>query len=133
MPSISVNSAFFAELDYRLMQPQQILTIILGITIISYLFDQLLDYINLKAQPDDIPDDVAAFYDIKKYHQSIGYHREKTNFGFVTSAFSFLISVAMLWFGGYGWLDTWLAGVTEHQIIHALIFFGVIAIVTDMI
>jgi STE24 endopeptidase len=115
------------------MQPQQILAIILGITVVSYVFDQLLDLINLKAQPDDIPDDVASFYDRKKYQQSIGYHREKTNFGFMTSAISFLISVSMLWFGGYGWLDTWVSGLTQYQIVHALVFFGVIAIASDVI
>jgi STE24 endopeptidase len=115
------------------MQPQQILYTILGITIVGYIFDQILDYINLKAQPNDIPDTVATFYDRNRYRQSIGYHREKTNFGFLTSAVSFVISICLLWFGVYGWLDTWINTIVQHQIMHALIFFGLIAIIADIL
>lgn len=115
------------------MQPQQILYTILAITIVGYVFDQILDYINLKAQPHDIPDNVATFYDRGKYRQAVGYHREKTNFGFLTSAISFVISISLLWFGGYGWLDSWINTIVQDQIVHALIFFGLIAIVTDLL
>ncbi|RAW01705.1 M48 family metallopeptidase [Pseudochryseolinea flava] len=115
------------------MQPQQILYTILAITVIGYIFDQLLDYINLRAQPNDIPDDVAIFYDRQKYQTSIGYHREKTKFGFLTAGVSFLISIGMLWWGGYGWLDAFLRPYIQHQIFHALAFFGIIAIISDVI
>ena len=37
------------------MHPQTFLIIILVITIVNYLFDQILDYINLKSQRTDIP------------------------------------------------------------------------------
>jgi STE24 endopeptidase len=51
----------------------------------------------------------------------------------MTAVISFLISIAMLWFGGYGWLDTWVNSFNQHQIIHALIFFGLIALITDVL
>lgn len=115
------------------MQPQTILYIILGITLVSYLFDQLLEYVNLHAQRTDIPDEVAAFYDREKYTRSLQYHRERTRFSFLTSAFSFLLSALMLWFGGFGWLDEQLRDVTGNPIIQALAFFGVIAIASDIL
>ena len=42
------------------MTPQIILYIIIGITVISYLFSQLLDFLNLKSYRKDIPEEVAG-------------------------------------------------------------------------
>lgn len=115
------------------MTPQTILYIILAIAFISYLFDQLLDYINLKAQRKDIPDDIASFYDRDKYLKSLDYHKELTNFSFITSAFSFLLSASMLISGGFGWLDSILRPLVENEILLALAFFGVLMLASDIL
>ena len=52
------------------MHPNTLLLIILSITVVSYLFDQVLDYINLKAQRTDIPGEIAEFYEKEKYVKS---------------------------------------------------------------
>lgn len=115
------------------MQPQTILYIIIGITTIGYIFEQILEYINLRAQREDIPDEIAAFYDREKYVKSLKYHREVTNFSFLTSAFSFLLSVVMLSFGGFGWIDSILRDFVQNEILLALTFFGVITIASDIL
>jgi STE24 endopeptidase len=78
------------------MKPDTILAIILVITIVSYLFDQLLEYMNLKSQRTDIPKEVEAFYEKEKYLKSLAYHKELARFSFITSAFSFLLSLGLL-------------------------------------
>jgi STE24 endopeptidase len=115
------------------MSPNSILIIILTITAAGYLFEQLLDYINLRAQKTDIPDDVASFYDSEKYLKSLAYHRERTNFSFLTSAVGFIISFSMLYAGGFGWIDTTLANIVSHEILKALLFFGVIMLASDIL
>jgi STE24 endopeptidase len=115
------------------IQPETILTIILAIVAIGYVADQLLDYINLKAQRRDIPDEIATFYDRDKYLRSLDYHRELTNFSFITSAASFAGSFLMLWFGGFGWLDSVLRPFIDSEIFLALAFFGVLMIVSDIL
>jgi STE24 endopeptidase len=115
------------------MTPQTILYIILAISTISYLFGELLDYINLKSQRTDIPDDIASFYDRTKYLKSLDYHKDLSRFGFLTSAFSFALSIAMLVSGGFGWLDSLLRPLFANQIVLALIFFGILAIVSDVL
>lgn len=115
------------------MEPKIILQIILIITIVSYAFDQLLDYINLKAQRADIPDEVAAFYDREKYLKALAYHRDRTNFSFFTSAISFIASLLLLLLGGFGWIDGMLRTFISHDIILALVFFGVLAIASDIL
>lgn len=115
------------------MKSEIILAIILAISIISYLFDQLLDYINLKAQRKDIPSEVADFVDPEKYQKSLDYQKDQTRFSFITAGFSFLLSLSMLVFGGFGWIDGILRPLFSNEIILALAFFGVIMIVSDII
>jgi len=115
------------------MKPESILILILGISAISYFFDQLLDYINLKAQRKDIPADIESFYDSGKYQKSLEYQKAQTQFSFLTSAFSFALSFGMLLFGGFGWLDSQLRPIISNEIILALVFFGVLMIVSDLL
>ena len=105
------------------MTPQTILYIIIAISVVSYLFGEFLDYINLKAQRTDIPDDIATFYDRTKYLKSLAYHKELSRFGFITSGFSFLLSMVMLIAGGFGWLDSILTPIIGNEILLALAFF----------
>ncbi|MEZ4946320.1 MAG: M48 family metallopeptidase [Cyclobacteriaceae bacterium] len=115
------------------MTPTTILYIVLAISAVSYLFDQILDYLNLKAQRKDVPDEIASFYDKEKYIKSLDYHREQTRFSFLTSAFSFAISFSMLLFGGFGWIDALLRPYFGNEIFLALGFFGSIIIGSDIL
>lgn len=115
------------------MKPELILSVILGISIISYLFDQILDYVNLKAQRKEIPAEVEGFYNKEKYQKSLDYQKDQTRFSFITAGFSFLISLGMLVFGGFGWLDGFLRPFLSNEIILALVFFGTIMIISDIL
>ena len=115
------------------MTPQTILYIILGIVIASYGFSQFLEYINLRAQRKDIPDEISSFYNKDKYLKSLDYHRDQTHFSFLTSAVSLALSLAMLLLGGFGWLDNFLRNYLHSEIPLALVFFGVLAIASDLI
>ena len=115
------------------MTPEALLVLIIIITSVGFLFEQVLDFVNLKAQRTDIPDDIAAFYDRTKYLKALRYHRDLTSFSFITSAFGFLLSVSMLWFGGFGWIDSALRESIHHDILRALAFFGVIMLGSDVL
>lgn len=115
------------------MQPDALLYIIVTIAAISYFFDQWLDYINMKALRTDIPPDVAAFYDRDRYLKSLDYHKELTRFSFLSAGFSFLISMAMLLSGGFGWLDDLLRQEVQNEIVLALLFFGALMLASDFL
>ncbi len=115
------------------MSSSTLLYAILGISVVSYLFDQTLDYLNLKAQRKDIPAEVAGFYNQEKYVKSLDYHREQTNFSFITAAFGFMLSLLMLLFGGFGILDQGLRLYLHNDISLALAFFGVLVLVSDIL
>lgn len=115
------------------MSPSLILIIILSIVVVSYVFDQVLDYINLKAQRADVPAEIEAFYEKDKYVKSLAYHKELTHFSFLTSGFSFLLSVLILAFGGFGWLDSLLRPYIQNEIVLTLSFFGVLMLASDFL
>ena len=115
------------------MHPQLILNIIFVITLVSYLFDQLLDYINLRSQKADIPKEIESFYEKDKYLKSLDYNRERTKFSFITSAFGFLLSTLMLLAGGFGWVDGILRAYVENEILLALTFFAVLMLASDIL
>ncbi len=110
-----------------------ILTLILFITTLAFLFDFALEWLNLRAERTTIPPTVAAFYPQTEYARSRAYHRAQTQFGFLSGAFSFFLSVAVLWWGGFGWLDAVLRGYLANEIVLALAFFGILALVSDLL
>jgi STE24 endopeptidase len=81
----------------------------------------------------DIPKEIESFYEKEKYLKSLAYNKERTQFSFLTSAFSFLVSGSMLLFGGFGWLDSLLRGYIENEIILALAFFGLLMLASDIL
>ena len=115
------------------MEPRIILYVILAISIFSYVFDQILDYLNLKAQRKDLPEDIASFYDHEKYYRSLDYHNELTKFGFISAAFGFTISLFMLLFGGFGMLDNFLRQYFHTEITLALTFFAILILAFDIL
>lgn len=115
------------------MDQREILYVIIAIVSISYLFDQFLEYLNLKHRRTDIPPEVEGYYDREKYQRSLDYHRDQTRFGFITAAFGFTLTMIMLLSGGFGWIDGWLRSFISHDIGLALAFFGVVGLASDIL
>jgi len=115
------------------LSPESILIIILVIISVDYVFEQLLDYINLKSRKTELPEEISSFYDQEKYAKSQRYNKTLSKFSFLTSAFSFVLSFVILAFGFFGELDAILRPYFENQIVLALIYFGVLFIASDII
>jgi STE24 endopeptidase len=110
-----------------------ILVLIVIIATGGYLFDLVLDIINYRARRTDIPSEVAGFYDKEKYLKSLEYQEVKTRFSFLSGAFNFLLSISMLIFGGFGYIDSLLRPEIQNETLLALAFFGVILIASDIL
>jgi len=110
-----------------------ILQVIIAIVVGGYLFDLVLEILNYRALRTDIPSEVADFYDKEKYVKSLEYHRVKTKFSFFNGAVSFLITLSMLLFGIFGYVDGLLRPYFDNEIYLALVFFGVILVASDIL
>lgn len=110
-----------------------ILAVIIAISVSGYLFDLVLEILNARNRKTDIPAEVAGFYDKDKYLRSLEYQRVKTNFSLVSGGFSFLVSLLMLLFGGFGYIDSLLRPLIQNETLLALAFFGSILVASDIL
>jgi len=115
------------------MSPQNILILVLILISFDYLFNQILDYLNYKSQKPEIPGSMKDYYDGEKYNKSLDYHKTISRFSFLTSAFSFVLSFALLTTGAFGLFDHWLATNITSTTILSLAFFGILFVVSDIL
>jgi STE24 endopeptidase len=106
---------------------------LVGITVAGYIFSTILEWLNLRAQRRDIPDDIAAFYDRHKYLKSLDYHRDQTRFEMLTSGLGVIVAVSLLATGAFGYLDGLLRQFVTGAIPLALCFFGTLALASDLL
>jgi STE24 endopeptidase len=115
------------------MESQTLLIIILVILSFDFISGQILDFINLKNQKDDLPPELQGIYDAEKFKKSQEYHKANTKFGFVTSTFSFILIIAVILTGAFGWIDSEIKQKFTNPIVVSLVFFGVIFIISDIL
>jgi STE24 endopeptidase len=116
-----------------MITPTLVFAIILAIVIADFAFERWLDYLNTTRWSDVLPEELCGIYDEKAYQKSQQYQHVNHRFGMITSTVSFVALLAMLWWGGFAWLDAGLRQFTENPIWLALLFFGVLAVASSII
>lgn len=107
--------------------------IIILIIAFDFILERLLDYLNSKNRNPELPDELKDVYDADQYRKQQEYKKENDRFSFITSSFSFIVIMLMLFLGGFNLIDGWARGITGHAILVPLIFFGILAIASDII
>ncbi len=115
------------------MSPQTILIIIILLSVANYFFEIILETFNLKERKKPLPAVAEGIYDAEKYEKSMEYQKVQTQFGFISGAISFVVSIVFLAVGGFGWLDQLLQPSIADASFRALAFFGILFIVSDLI
>lgn len=110
------------------------LTLIIILFILAeYFLDWYLDKLNAKSWEKPIPLELAGIYDEEKYAQAQAYNKAKKKIGRFTSIFSTGILLAMIFFGGFAFLQNIVSEITDHLLLQGLLYFGIIAIASDLI
>lgn len=107
---------------------QELFYILVLFICLSFAFDKLLDYLNTTLWSNTLPEELKEVYEQEQYERSQNYERENFYISQFRSVVSFAVIMVLLLFGGFGWLDQWVRGITEHPILMALAFFGVISV-----
>jgi STE24 endopeptidase len=115
------------------MTVQTILYLILSFITFDFILEFILDYLNLKNQSAPFPQELNGIYKEEKLIQSKEYFKVNANFGFITSTFSFLVTLLIILLGGFGWLDKLVSTFSSNPILQPLIFFGILFIVSDIV
>lgn len=107
--------------------------IIIGIILFDFIFEKILDWLNYRNMKDEIPKELEGIYDEEKYRKSQQYEKVTTRFSLVTSTFSLILILIMLFAGGFGLLDTWVRSISENIYLRTVIFFGILGLAFDLI
>ncbi|MCF8368778.1 MAG: M48 family metallopeptidase [Bacteroidales bacterium] len=112
---------------------ETIFYIIIGILLFEYFLERILDYLNSKNWSNKVPEELQDIYDEEKYKKSQDYEKEKTRFSLITSSVSLVVMLAMLLFNGFAWMDALVREYTSNPILMAIMFFGILGIVADIV
>lgn len=107
--------------------------IIIAIIVIDFLFEKYLDYLNTRTMSDTLPDEVKGIYDEEKYKKQQAYQRENNRFGLISGSVSFVVTLLMFLLFGFAFVNNIAWGFTGNAIVAALIFFGIIMFVSDIL
>ncbi len=98
--------------------------IIILIEIGEYVFDLVLDVLNVRASKRPIPKVLEGIYDEASYRKQQAYFRANKRVGFWSSLVSTVATIGVFAFGGFGWADELVRGVSDSEIIRSLLFLG---------
>ena len=110
-----------------------IFILLIGVLLFGYVLDRLLDWLNLKHILPVLPDELSGIFEKDEYRKSQLYKRDNTRFSFLSSSVSLAVLLVVFLLGGFGWLSDTLSGITSHYILFVLLFFGIIAVVSDLL
>lgn len=114
------------------MQPTTLFYVLIGIIVISFLFDKFLDYINAKKFNDPIPEKLVDVYDEDEYKRSQAYKKTNATFSTLTAIFSLLLTLLFFFLDGFRIIDDFARNFSNNSILVGLLFFGIILIGSDI-
>ncbi len=112
---------------------QTIFLAIILIIVFDFVFDRIMDYLNISRWSKQLPEELKGIYDEEKYRKSQEYTRTNMRFGLITSTLSFVFILLMLMFGGFGFLDSLVRQYTDHPVWMAMLFFGILGLASDIL
>jgi STE24 endopeptidase len=107
--------------------------LILVILVTDFILERTLDFLNNRRMSPQLPEELRDVYDGEQYRKQQEYKRVNGRFSLVTSTFSFIVIVLMLLLGGFPFADSWARGITDNPVLVVLVFFGILAIASDII
>lgn len=107
--------------------------IILAIIVSDYFLERFLEYLNMTRMSEELPAELQGIYDPDRYKKSQQYLRVKQRFSFITATVNFAAVLVMLSLGGFGWLDYLLRGLTQHPVLIAMLYFGVLGFAASLL
>lgn len=109
------------------------LLLIITIIIVNYALEKVLDYLNTKNINETLPAELSDVYDADRYKESQKYKKVNDRFSSITSTFSFLLVLFVLFFQVFGIVDEFARSISSNNVVIALIFFGVLMLASDII
>lgn len=111
----------------------KVFVIIVAIILFDFIFDKVLDFLNLKNLSPKLPEEAKGIYDEEKYRKSQEYYKVNHNFSMLTSTISLVGLLLMLFLNGFAYVDSFVRSYTDNTILMALMFFGILGFASDLL
>lgn len=111
----------------------KILIFIYIILVFDFILERILSYLNSVKRNRPVPPELDGVYDKETYQKSLAYKAANEKLGLFTSIFSFVLILLMLVFQGFAFVDSFSRQITEYPILLALVFFGILFLVSDLL
>lgn len=115
------------------MQPSTLFYILIFIVVISFLFNKIIDSLNIQKFNDILPEKLVDVYNKDEYIKSQEYKKTNAKFSNITSLFSLVLTLSFFFFDGFKIVDDFVRLYTNNSIAVALLFFGIIILGSDII
>ena len=79
-----------------------------------------------------MPEELKDVFDAEQYRKQQEYKKVNDRFSLLTSSFSFLVILLMLFLGGFSLVDGWARGITNHPVLIVLVFFAILGLGADL-
>lgn len=110
-----------------------LLILMIVFLVVSFIIDFVLDYLNHQQWQKPLPKEISHLYTPEKFEEAKSYHKDNYKLDLISSIFSFIVILAMLFIGGFGKLHNWITTYNSNEIVQTLIFFGILFIASDII
>lgn len=110
-----------------------LLTVLVFILVAGYILERVLDYLNSKNWSEKLPNELAGIYDADAYQKAQQYDKANKNLSLISDTFSMLFMLIMLCTGAFGKLDDWAISITNSPVTATLLFFGVVAVASEIL
>lgn len=107
--------------------------LIIGIVIFDFVFERILDYLNLKHFSPEVPAELKGVYEPDKYKRSQEYLQANSRVSAISSSFLFMALIIMLLAHGFAWLDSISRSISPNTYLRTLIFFGILGIASALL
>jgi len=115
------------------MTAETLFYILIGILVLNFIVDKILDALNAKHFDDEIPEELKDVYEETEYKKSQAYKKTNYKFGNLTSLFSIVLTLGFFFFDGFKIVDDIARSYSDNSIVTALIFFGIIMLGSDIL
>jgi len=107
--------------------------LILIFPVAGFLLQRYLEYLNGKMWTDTLPEKLKGICNDEEYRKIQLYEKDNKKLSFWSSSFNVAVIVIMIVAGGFSLIDGVARDISQHFVIIALIFFGIIGFGSDII
>lgn len=99
----------------------------------SFVFELIVELLNLRNIKPTVPQEMQEFYDEKEYKKSQAYLKENTHFGLFESAVSLLVIIFAIYSGFLNQIDLFSRTYTNSELLSGLLFITILLILNRLL